>query len=78
MLSEDGITVRQALQITSATKSALSGHSPHRNILSAIGVTADIGPGSPPPMTLGNMRANGVRPLCRRFFDLDHGGLLIA
>jgi len=27
MSSQDGITVRQSLQITSATKSALSGHS---------------------------------------------------
>jgi hypothetical protein len=40
---------------------ALSEQSRHRNILSAIGVLADIGPGSPAPMTLGNMRANGVR-----------------
>jgi hypothetical protein len=39
---------------------AQSGHSRHRNILSAIGVLADIGPGSPAPMTLSNMRANGV------------------
>jgi hypothetical protein len=35
MSSEDGITVRQNPQITSATKSALSGHSRHRNILVA-------------------------------------------
>src|SRR5450830_594376 len=42
---------------------ALSGHSRHRNNLSVIGLTADIGPGSPAPMTLGNMRENGVRTL---------------
>ena len=38
---------------------------------------------NPAPMTLANMRTNGVRTLAawclgRRFFDLDHGGLLIA
>src|SRR5450759_5529999 len=43
--------------------STQSGHSRHCNNLSAIGVTADIGPGSPASMTLGNMRANGVRTL---------------
>src|SRR5450759_322046 len=42
---------------------AQSGHSRHCNNLSAIGGIADIRPGSPASMTVGNMRANGVRTL---------------
>ena len=56
------------------TRMAQSGHSRHRNNLSVIGLTADIGPGSPASMTLGNMRANGVRTLAAWCLKHDFDG----